>query len=56
MTEEMITLLFELFKEGYFHGVKMGAQYGEDELSPSELTQRCESRFRTILAERNLGG
>lgn len=56
MTEEMLALLFEIFKEGFFHGVKVGAEFGEDALSPSELTQRCENRFRTILTERNLGG
>jgi hypothetical protein len=55
MNEEMIALLFDLFKEGYYHGVKIGAQFGEDELSPSEVNQRCEIRFRTVLAERNLG-
>lgn len=53
MDEEIKSILKRFFGEGFVLGVKLAGDkhVGLDDLSPSEITQRVDNRFETLLKE-----
>lgn len=55
MDEDIDTngIFFKIFLEGFTLGMKIGEQNVDEELSTSEIIQRCRNRFENMMKEMN---